>query len=174
MIGIPLGLAAANVSEWWIHKHVLHGKDHRPDRFWGFHLYEHHAAALKNGGYDAAYEKPWWSTSPRRREVLGITMMVLPFVPLAPLHPFLTATVTWSAYDYYRKHKRAHLDPAWSREHLPWHYDHHMGPDQHANWGVTRPYVDRLLGTRKPYLGTDDEARDNARKARIRASARDT
>ena len=170
MIGIPLGLAASNLTEWWVHKHVLHAA--KPGTFWDFHLNEHHANVLRNDGRDPAYERPWWSSSPRRREVVGIVGMTLPFLVLAPVAPFFAGTVAWCGYDYYRKHKRAHLDPAWAREHLPWHWDHHMGPDQHANWCVTRPHMDRLRGTRRKYLGTADELRMVERRARIRASAR--
>lgn len=170
MIGIPIGLMVSNVTEWWVHKHVLH--DAKPNGFWNFHLYEHHANVLKNEGRDPAYEKPWWSSSPRRREVYGLVAMTLPFVALAPVAPFLAGTVVYCSVDYYRKHKRSHVDTAWAREHLPWHWDHHMGPDQHANWCVTRPWTDRLRGTRKTYLGTADEARMMERRARIKASLR--
>ena len=68
------------------------------------------------------------------------------------------ATVVWSAFDYYRKHKRSHEDPEWAREHLPWHYDHHMGRDQNANWCVTHPFFDYVMGTRKEYLGVQPPA----------------
>jgi sterol desaturase/sphingolipid hydroxylase (fatty acid hydroxylase superfamily) len=84
---------------------------------------------------------------------------------LAPIAPFFTGTMVYSAVHYYRVHKRSHLDPEWAREHLPWHYDHHMGPDQNVNWCVTRPWFDHLMGTRVPYLGTDRAARDAARRA---------
>lgn len=60
--------------------------------------------------------------------------------------------------------ERAHLDPAWAREHLPWHDDHHMGPDQHKNWCVTRPWFDILMGTGVPYAGTPREAADLAKR----------
>ena len=76
----------------------------------------------------------------------------------------------YSLINYYRKHKRAHLDPEWAREHLPWHYDHHMGRNQHANWCVSQPWFDWVMGTREKYVGTEDEARDiernRAREAR--------
>jgi sterol desaturase/sphingolipid hydroxylase (fatty acid hydroxylase superfamily) len=77
---------------------------------------------------------------------------------------FFVGTVWYAAINYYRVHKRAHLDPAWARTNLPWHYDHHMGPEQDANWCVTRPWFDDLLGTRRPYLGTDKATRDEARR----------
>ena len=34
---------------------------------------------------------------------------------------------------------------------VPWHYDHHMGKNQEANWGITSEWVDRLVGTRVRY-----------------------
>ena len=37
------------------------------------------------------------------------------------------------------------------KQHLPWHYDHHMGRDQNANWCVTHPLFDNVMGTRKIY-----------------------
>ncbi len=51
-------------------------------------------------------------------------------------------------------------DPEWGKEHLPWHYDHHMGPNQDSNWCVTKPWFDDLLGTRERYLGTERAARE--------------
>lgn len=157
MIGIPLGLMASNLTEWWVHKHVLH--DARPDSFWKFHLWEHHAAALKNAGRDPAYDKPWWRTQARRHEVYGLVALTLPFLMIAPVAPFFAGTVVYCSYDYYRKHKRAHRDPAWAQAHLPWHWDHHMGPEQHANWCVTRPWMDRIKGTRRVYLGSEVAAK---------------
>jgi len=49
-------------------------------------------------------------------------------------------------------HRKAHLDTEWGKKNLPWHYDHHMGKNQNANWGVTTDWVDRLAGTRIKYL----------------------
>ena len=31
---------------------------------------------------------------------------------------------------------------------IPWHYDHHMNSNQDANWCVTKPWFDYILGTR--------------------------
>ena len=52
-----------------------------------------------------------------------------------------------------------------SSEAFPWHYDHHMGPNQNANWCVTRPWMDIVMGTREPYAGTDRERATLARRA---------
>jgi sterol desaturase/sphingolipid hydroxylase (fatty acid hydroxylase superfamily) len=93
-------------------------------------------------------------------------------LPLWPVAPFFCAAVWLSAYHYYRVHKKAHLDPAWAKAHVPWHYDHHMGPNQHANWCVTIPLMDHLMGTRVPYAGTEREAQDAARMVtRVRGTA---
>jgi hypothetical protein len=45
-----------------------------------------------------------------------------------------------------------------------------MGPQQHANWCVTRPWMDVIMGTRQPYVGSDKEQADVARAARRRAA----
>ena len=34
MLGIPLGLAASNATEWLMHKYVLHGLGRKKDSFW--------------------------------------------------------------------------------------------------------------------------------------------
>jgi sterol desaturase/sphingolipid hydroxylase (fatty acid hydroxylase superfamily) len=73
---------------------------------------------------------------------------------------------------YYRRHKRSHEDPGWAREHLRWHYDHHMGPDQDCNWCVTFPWFDHVMGTRVPYADTARETKDLER-ARRRAERRE-
>ena len=39
-----------------------------------------------------------------------------------------------------------------------------MAPNQHANWGVTSDWVDRLMGTREYYLGSDRAVNDEARR----------
>jgi hypothetical protein len=170
MIGIPLGLLAANAGEWLIHKHVLHGLGRNKAGFWAFHWHEHHRNVRQNGHIDPAYRKSLLGWHAQSKEALALAGAAVSVLPLAPIAPFFTGAVIYSIVDYYRKHKRAHLDPAWAREHLPWHYDHHMGPDQHKNWCVTRPWFDRIMGTRVPYVGTERERRDLARRA-ARATA---
>ena len=92
-------------------------------------------------------------------------MLAAAHLPLLPIAPFFTAAVWYSAIRYHRVHKRGHLDPNRARTHLPWHYDHHMGPNQEANWCVTRPWFDYVMGTREPYVGTLRESGDRARHA---------
>ena len=49
-------------------------------------------------------------------------------------------------------HRRCHVDVEWGKRNFPWHYDHHMGKNQDANWGVTNPLWDHILKTRIKYF----------------------
>lgn len=170
MIGIPLGLLYSNVAEWVIHKHILHGlgKDRRS--FWSFHWHDHHAAARKHEMVDDAYQRSLLGWEPQTKEVVSLLVAALAHVPLLPVAPFFTATVWYSALNYYRVHKRSHLDPNWAKEHLPWHYDHHMGRNQNANWCVTKPWADHLFGTRKTYDYSSGKPKDLKEPPRTAAS----
>lgn len=165
MIGIPLGLVAANATEWLVHKYVLHGLGRDKRSFWSFHWHDHHKAARRHDHVDPAYQEPLFSRwNGQSKEAVALVAGTLAVLPLLPVAPFFVGTVAYSAMNYYRKHKRAHLDPEWAREHLPWHYDHHMGPNQDANWCVTRPWFDEWMGTREPYVGTERERERRERR----------
>ena len=41
-----------------------------------------------------------------------------------------------------------------------------MGPNQHANWCVTRPWFDHIMGTREPFVGTEQELQSATKRAR--------
>ena len=166
MIGIPIGLLYANASEWVAHKYILHGLGKNKKSFWRFHWGDHHKICRKQAGRDPAYERPLQGWNPQTKEALSLAVGVLMHLPVAPLAPFFFGTLAYRAVHYYRVHRKAHLDPEWAKTHLPWHYDHHMGKDQDANWCVTHPFFDHLMGTRKPYLGTEAEARDFKRRER--------
>jgi len=168
VIGIPLGLAAANLTEWAVHKYVLHGLGADKKSFWSFHWHTHHKHTRQNGHRDVDYEGSVFRWNGQGKEALALVATGVAMLPLFPVAPFFTATMMYSSWNYYRKHKRSHLDPEWARANLPWHYDHHMGPNQHSNWCVTKPWADLLLGTREPYVGTEREAKDIA-KRKLRA-----
>ena len=165
MIGIPAALLLSNAAEWAIHRYVLHGQGSRKGSFWSFHWYEHHRNARRHEFSDPDYEQSPLAWNAQGKELLGLVGMSALVTPLLPVAPFFVLTSYYASYRYYRCHKRAHMDPAWAREHLPWHYDHHMGPNQDANWCVTRPWFDLLMGTREPYVGTERERRDLGKRA---------
>lgn len=167
MIGIPLGLAWAAAGEWWIHKHLLHGQGKKKDSFWSFHWHEHHRNVRRTEHRDECYERPVLGWHAQGKEALALVGLAAAHAPLLPVAPWFTLTVWYRVIHYHRVHKRSHLDPEWAREHLPWHYDHHMGRDQDKNWGVTTPWFDEIMGTRVPYVGTEDERRDLEKRARL-------
>jgi hypothetical protein len=164
MIGIPVGLVVANAFEWATHKYVLHGRGKKKTSFWSFHFHEHHSASRRHGMVDADYQRSPFQWNAQGKELAALAMLGVAVLPLFPVAPFFTGTLVYCGVNYYVKHKRAHLDPDWAREHLPWHYDHHMAPDQDANWCVTRPWFDHVMGTRVVYLGTPQEEKDVARR----------
>jgi len=170
MLGIPLGLLYSNASEWVIHKYVLHGPEaKKPGGNWSFHWLEHHRHVVLNDFRDPSYEQPLTEWNAQTKEVAALVAAGLLVLPLFPIAPFFTGTAIYSMANYYRVHKRAHLDPEWAREHLPWHYDHHMGPDQDKNWCVTRPWWDLVMGTRVPHVGTERDRREEAVRVKKRA-----
>lgn len=164
MIGIPLGLLYSNAGEWAIHKYILHGLGKNKRSFWSYHWHDHHGDVRKNNHIDEAYQDTPLQWNAQGKELLGLVSLGMAHLPLMPVAPFFTGTVLYSLWKYYDVHKRSHLDPGWAREHLPWHYDHHMGPNQDANWCVTRPWFDEWMGTREPYAGTEREAQDVERR----------
>jgi sterol desaturase/sphingolipid hydroxylase (fatty acid hydroxylase superfamily) len=160
MLGIPIALAVSNASEWLIHKYVLHGQGRVRGTFWSFHWHEHHKNARANAFVDPDYERSLFGWNAQAKEALGLLGGALLVTPLFPVAPFFVLTSYFTSYRYYRVHKRAHQEPGWAREHLPWHYDHHMGPNQDANWCVTNPWFDKIMGTREPYADTERERAD--------------
>lgn len=170
MIGIPLGLLAANATEWVVHKYVLHGLGKKKSSFWSFHWHEHHAESRTNVMRDPHYaDRSVLGWHAQGKEALALVGAAAAITPLLPVAPFFVAAGWYSAWNYYRVHKRSHEDPAWAREHLTWHYDHHMGPKQDANWCVTRPWFDHLMGTRIPYAYTAREQKDIERREALAA-----
>ncbi len=166
MIGIPVALFTFNAGEWLTHKYVLHALGKRKKHsYFRFHFYEHHQATRKHDGHDPNYRRSVFGRHAQGREALALAVVGVAHAPLFPVAPFYTATIWYSLFQYHRVHKRAHLDPEWARAHVPWHYDHHMGPDQEKNWGVTHAWFDVLMGTRVPYVGTPKERADRERHA---------
>lgn len=153
MIGFPMALLFANGFEWYAHKHLLHGVP-RPGQprysptpanmksHWA-----HHKQVRTQGYHDDAYEEGFsnWRT---RNEVKSLLVLTAGTTLLFPVAPFFTLGTYYAAANYYYVHRRSHMDPEWGRKRIPWHFDHHMNTNQDANWCVTRPWFDYLMGTR--------------------------
>ncbi len=172
LLAIPLGLLYANAGEWFIHKYVLHGVGKRKGSFWDFHWREHHSACRRHDMRDPDYARFPLGLHAQGKEAWGLVLAAVTHAPLLWVAPGFAAAVLFSVAWYYRVHRRSHEDPAWARAHLAWHYDHHMGPNQDANWCVSWPWFDHVMGTRVPYVGTERETKDRARRAeRLQARA---
>ena len=172
MIGIPLALFMFNAGEWAAHKYLLHDLGKNKKSPFAFHFHQHHQSVRKHGMYDPDYEGPPWSTVTQLGEAITLTAIGLAHLPLLPIAPFYVGTTWWCLEHYRRVHKRAHIDPEWGRAHLPWHYDHHMGPNQDRNWCVVWPWFDNLVGTRRTFVGTAKELADRLRTQRRASDAR--
>lgn len=152
LISILAGLLFSNVFEWFAHKYVLHGtrttqgrKSPRPTSMkshWAHHKLVR-TGEFHDEGYLEGYQN--WRV---RNEVNSLLILCAATSLALPFWPFFTLATWYSAGQYFRKHRKAHLDPAWGKQNLPWHYDHHMNANQDANWCVTRPWFDYLMGTR--------------------------
>ena len=166
MLSFITGILYANAGEWFIHKYLLHEDAKKKDSFWRFHWNIHHKNVRRNHFIDEDYLKPlfaeWNAQSKEAAALVGACLVHLPLLPFAP--GFVSGVCFHAGY-YYYVHKKSHLDANWAKENLPWHYDHHIGPDQDKNWCVTFPFFDYVMGTRVPYLGTERERQD--REARL-------
>ena len=156
LLCIPVALVYANAMEWLIHKHLLHGVGKNKASFFSFHWHEHHREARRRNMFDPQYVRPLFTWSPQGKEALSVFGLALAHSVLLPIMPLFVLTVWFSAARYYFVHKRAHLDREWCRRNVPVHYDHHMGKDQNANWCVTAPWFDIIMGTRKVYTYDDE------------------
>jgi hypothetical protein len=143
-----LGVLAENAGEWMIHRFLLHGLGRRGESFWHYHWNRHHLFARRYGMIDPDY-RGWplrWNT--HGKEALLILAAVLVHGPLFGIAPGYVAGVYFALACYYIRHRKAHLDPAWARRHLPWHWEHHMGAEPEANYCTTWPWFDWVMATR--------------------------
>lgn len=148
MLGIPLGLLAANAFEWFAHNKLLH--EYGKNRSGSAHYHwDHHREVRRNDFGEPQYDHFFGEEYARHRyEVEALVRVSLMVSPLFPIAPFFTATLWYSAFNYYHCHRKSHENPEWAREHLPWHVDHHLGRNQDTNWCVTKPWFDYIMGTR--------------------------
>lgn len=155
LMWVLAGFVYSNWLEWVVHKHLLHGLGKKRNSFWSFHWSGHHRSSRKNEFRDVRWENiPFY----KDKEFLGVTALVMLHLPVALLAPVFFGTLVWRAAEYYRVHKKSHENTEWAKQNVPWHWDHHMGPRKavEANWCVTNPFFDNLMGTRvKYYLTTE-------------------
>ncbi|MGV2949245.1 hypothetical protein [Acinetobacter sp. AGC35] len=152
--GFVAGLVILNGYEWFAHKYLLHGV-HRKGKpryspvpksmesHWA-----HHREVRKQDFSDECYVEgiDHWRT---RHELMSLAVAAgVASVVFYPFSKGMALAAIYSAGNYYYVHRRAHLEPDWAKRTIPWHYDHHMNSNQDANWCVTRPWFDYVMGTR--------------------------
>lgn len=168
-IGIPLGLLYGNASEWFVHRFFLHGLGKRKGSLWSFHWFEHHKESRLPPMRDASYLTPLFSGEGEGvghdREAVALATSCVLHLPIAFWVPGFYLGAFASTVMYYFMHRKSHLDFAWARKYMPWHVDHHLGPNQDANWCVTFPWSDWIMGTREHYIGTERERLDLEKRA---------
>lgn len=62
--------------------------------------------------------------------------------------PLFTLTSYYCGWNYYKTHRKSHMDSECGKKTILWHYDHHMNINQAANWYVTKPRFDYIMETR--------------------------
>ena len=151
------GIVYVQFLEWFLHKYVLHGAllGKKPYSLLGFHWRSHHRSARITKFYDKDYESwPRWDAS--GKELAALLFLALIHVPVYYISSVFFYTLISGAFTYYIVHRYSHLHPEWAMKWLPWHFDHHMGTNQDANWGVTTPLFDYLFATRIKYQYTKE------------------
>lgn len=152
--GFVAGLVIANGYEWFAHKYLLHGVHRKgkprfsPTPKQMESHWAHHREVRKQGFSDDCYVEGLdnWRT---RNELMSLAVAAgVLSVVFYPFSKGMALAAIYSAGNYYYVHRRAHLEPDWAKRTIPWHYDHHMNSNQDANWCVTRPWFDYILGTR--------------------------
>lgn len=158
------GIFYAQGMEWFLHRYVLHGIGKKRGHPLSFHFRQHHRAARIHHFRDEVYEHSPFAWNASGKELMSLFGLGLLHLPILLISSGFVLGSGVGMVRYYTMHKKSHLDPEWCKSRLPWHYDHHMAPNQDANWGVTTDWVDRLMGTREIYLGTAREEKDSRRR----------
>lgn len=148
MLGFPLGLLVANGFEWYAHKVWLHEfpSKYRNSPF--FTHIAHHKRARLHEFRDEGYADSMFKNSEMYNEKTALIALSVVVTPLLPIAPFFTTGIYYGIWNYWKVHSKSHLDPEYAKTRIPWHYDHHMTSNQNANWCVTKPWFDYIMGTR--------------------------
>jgi len=150
VFAIIFGFLYAMLLEWLLHKYILHGLGKNKKSYWAFHWHSHHKTCRKNKNSDTNYKFP--AGTPVKKEIISLLLLTIIHIPLWYVSKIFYLTLVLCAIRYFYMHRKSHLNIKWGRKKMPWHYDHHMGTNQDANWGVTTDLIDLLMNTRAYYL----------------------
>jgi len=142
------------ILEYSIHRWILHNKSKYTKWAYYNHFICHHGKCRKNNMIESKYNEN--KTILNFEIKFGIVLSIV-HIPILILFPFSYIVLILSMVSYYYHHRSTHINVLTSRKNMSWHYDHHMGPNQNFNFGIRSDIIDRLLGTRKYYVGTKRE-----------------
>ena len=138
-----LGFLYANFLDWGVH--ILLHKPKGRSRF-KFH-WKHHAKARRSNNLDKDYSEKVF-----HNETWLTLFGILLHTPLLFCSPWFAATAILYAFAYMFLHRMTHTYVEFFKKWMPWHYEHHMGKNQNANWCVVCPLMDYIMRTRIKWL----------------------
>ena len=138
-----MGFFYANFLDWGVHV-LLHKP--RGNSKLKFH-WKHHKIARRNNNHDPDYKLKIW----HNETYLTVAGMLL-HLPLVFVWPSFAWTAISYAFVYVILHRKTHQHVEFFKKWCPWHYEHHMGRNQNANWCVVCPMMDYIMGTREKWL----------------------
>jgi len=142
-----LAFVYSNLLEWLVHKYIFHGIGKSKNNPFSSHWHTHHRMCRKNHNVDITYKDfPLHPTV--KKEVASLIILCIIHLPLLFINWFFYMSLLFFSARYFYLHRKSHMNVEWGKKNLPWHHDHHMGKNQDANWGVTNPLWDYILGTR--------------------------
>lgn len=141
---LAIGWLYGHIFEYATHKYILHDSK-RFKRIFRNHFKTHHSLSRKNKMYDKNYNR----LASSKFEIVALLSILILHLPVTFILPYFYIMIVWSISSYYFLHRLSHIDTRWGKKWLPWHYAHHMGKNQHINWGVRLPIIDKILKTSK-------------------------
>ena len=134
----------------WFYSHILenilHRAIHDRKRFkFAFrnHFKNHHGVARKNQMRDNSYK--YFLRGSSKFELGALSALYILHIPLLFLFPAAYITLLVCGINYYYVHSKCHTDVEWGKKYYYHHYEHHMGKNQHDNWGVRAEWPDKLI-----------------------------
>ena len=133
----------ANFLDWGVHVLLHKPKGKSPFKF----HWKHHGVARRHQNHDPDYKERLF-----HKETYLTIVAILLHVPLIFVWPYFALTAIAYGLLYMVLHRLSHTYVEFFKKWMPWHYEHHMGRNQNANWCVICPLMDYLLGTRVKWL----------------------
>ena len=127
--------------EWVIHKYFFHGLGKNKKSYFAGHWHIHHQTLSGKMIIRMITYKEFPPHPSVKQELISLFILILLHTPVLFISPFFFGSLVYFSFRYFYIHRKVHTDVEWGKKYFPWHYDHHMGKNQDANWGVTHPLM---------------------------------